>query len=132
MTYHSHKLDSTHSHIIGRTDPITGDTIKEEDKVTFCLTCHSCFLEESWNYMNNRHCEQNETLKFIPFPPPQLIAKKKEQKLIAELKESTINPFPSIIAFVLFVCIFSVSGVSPIISFLLSLFFSVVVGVIFR
>ncbi len=94
MTYHSHKLDSTHSHIIGRTDPITGDTIKEEDKVVFCLACHSCFLEESWNYMNNRHCQQNETLKFIPFPPPQLIAKKKEQKLIAELKESTINPFP--------------------------------------
>ncbi|WP_375560473.1 hypothetical protein ACE193_22720 [Bernardetia sp. OM2101] len=28
MTYHSHKLDSTHSHIIGRIDPITGDKRK--------------------------------------------------------------------------------------------------------
>lgn len=102
MSYHSHKLSPIHSHIIGRTDPITSDTIKENDKVVFCLNCHSCFLEESWNYMNNRHCEQNQTLKFIPFPPPQLIAKKKAQKLIAELKDSIINPLPIFILTILF------------------------------
>ncbi|WP_338764336.1 hypothetical protein WAF17_21510 [Bernardetia sp. ABR2-2B] len=98
MSYHSHTLNSvSHTHIIGRTDPITGDTIKENDSIVFCLVCQSCFLEESWNYMNNRHCEQIQTLNFVPLPPPQLIAKKKEQKLIAELKDSMINPLPALI-----------------------------------
>ncbi|AFM02858.1 hypothetical protein Fleli_0378 [Bernardetia litoralis DSM 6794] len=92
MSYHSHKIDSTHSHIIGRTDSVTGDTIKENDSIVFCLNCHSCFLEESWNYMNDNHCQQKQTLSFVPLPPPQLIAKKKAQKLIAELTDSMINP----------------------------------------
>ncbi len=79
MSYHSHQLNSaSHSHIIGRTDPITGDTIEENDKVVFCLSCQSCFLEESWNYINNSHCKQTDTLFFAPYIPTQLVAKRKK------------------------------------------------------
>ncbi|WP_338813496.1 hypothetical protein V9L05_19110 [Bernardetia sp. Wsw4-3y2] len=106
MTYHSHKLDSTHSHIIGRTDPITGDTIKENDKVVFCLACQSCFLEESWNYMNNRHCEQTDTLFFAPYIPSKLVAKrKKDQNSEPLLNKNTI----SILLILLFYGIYSSS-----------------------
>jgi hypothetical protein len=49
-----------------RKDPITGDLIKENDEVVICSSCKSAFLKESWEYLGNRHCEQNETLKIIP------------------------------------------------------------------
>ncbi|WP_338790960.1 hypothetical protein [Bernardetia sp. MNP-M8] len=49
-----------------RKDPITGDLIKENDKVVFCASCKSAFLKESWEYIGNRHCEQNQTLTVIP------------------------------------------------------------------
>ncbi|WP_291723369.1 hypothetical protein [Bernardetia sp.] len=44
MSYKAHTLTSSHSHIIGRTDPITGDTVKENDRVVFCAACKSCFF----------------------------------------------------------------------------------------
>lgn len=84
MSY-SHTLNiENHSHIIGRQDGVTGDSIKANDKVIFCTVCQSVFLKESWEYMNSIHCVQSETLDFIPAPVPKLIAKKKEVKLIFE------------------------------------------------
>ncbi|WP_338815431.1 hypothetical protein V9L05_22730 (plasmid) [Bernardetia sp. Wsw4-3y2] len=49
-----------------RKDPITGDLIKENDEVVICSSCKSAFLKESWEYLGNRHCEQNQTLEIIP------------------------------------------------------------------
>lgn len=49
-----------------RKDPITGDLIKENDEIVICSSCKSAFLKESWEYLGNRHCEQNNTLEIIP------------------------------------------------------------------
>lgn len=66
---HTHKL-STQNHFDflnqERKDPITGDLIKENDEVVICASCKSAFLKESWEYLENEHCEQNETLALIP------------------------------------------------------------------
>ncbi len=90
MSYTSHTLNSNHSHIIGRTDPITGDSVKENDKVVFCTVCKSCFLEDSWVYMNERHCEQNQTLDTIPALASRLVSKKIKDELITELKHGGV------------------------------------------
>ncbi|WP_375560706.1 hypothetical protein ACE193_23930 [Bernardetia sp. OM2101] len=97
MNYKSHKLNSqNHSHIIGRQDSVTGDTIKPNDEVVFCSACQSVFLVESWEYMNQKHCNQTETLGFVPTPIPTLRAKKKargknnDDKLIFEIGNSNI------------------------------------------
>ena len=91
MSYTSHILNSSHSHIIGRTDPITGDAVQENDRVVFCASCQSCFLEDSWKYMEEKHCEQNQTLDTVPVLPVKLIVKKETTQLIAELLSSKIN-----------------------------------------
>ncbi len=49
-----------------RQDPITGDLVKEGDKVVICASCKSAFLEGSWNYLGQQHCQQRETLNQIP------------------------------------------------------------------
>ncbi|WP_338790720.1 hypothetical protein [Bernardetia sp. MNP-M8] len=49
-----------------RQDPITGDLIKEGDKVVICASCKSAFLEGSWKYLGEKHCNQTETLSQIP------------------------------------------------------------------
>ena len=100
MVYHSHKLNSSHFHIIGRTDPITGDTVKENDKVVFCASCKSCFLEESWMYMEENHCQQTRTLDFVPALPSKFISKKREEKLISELKNYNSSGFINLFFFV--------------------------------
>ncbi len=68
MTY-THKL-STQNHFDflnqDRKDPITGDLIEENDEIVICSSCKSAFLKDSWEYLGNRHCEQNQTLKTIP------------------------------------------------------------------
>lgn len=103
MPYHSHTLNSsTHSHIIGRTDPITGDTVKENDKVVFCAVCKSCFLEESWKYMNEQHCEQTQTLGSVPALSSKLTIKNRSKEMITELRNQGIN-FNIVVA----TCIFS-------------------------
>ncbi|WP_338813003.1 hypothetical protein V9L05_16855 [Bernardetia sp. Wsw4-3y2] len=92
MSYHSHTLNSvSHAHIIARKDPITGDSVTENDRVVFCAVCKSCFLEDSWIYMNERHCEQSKTLETVPTLPIKLIFKKETTQLIAELLSSKIN-----------------------------------------
>jgi hypothetical protein len=85
MSYNSHKLNSiSHSHIIGRTDPITGDFVNENDSVVFCTACKSCFLEDSWIYMEEKHCGQFTTLTTVPILQTRLIIKR-SQEMIAEL-----------------------------------------------
>lgn len=49
-----------------RKDPITGDVIVEGDMIVLCGACKSAFLLDSWNYMDNKHCNQHFTLKEIP------------------------------------------------------------------
>ncbi|WP_375561470.1 hypothetical protein ACE193_02630 [Bernardetia sp. OM2101] len=87
MPYNSHILNSTHSHIIGRTDSITGDAVKENDRIVFCAVCKSCFLEESWKYMNEQHCEQNQTLDAVPALPSTLVVKRQGEELLAVLND---------------------------------------------
>ncbi len=86
----SHKLNiENHFHIIGRQDGVTGDTIKANDEIVFCSACQSVFLKDSWEYMKNEHCQQSETLDFVPSPVPQLIIRKGDKsndKLIYEVK----------------------------------------------
>lgn len=98
MNYHTHLLNSqNYSHIIGRQDAVTGDIIKANDEVVFCSACQSVFLVESWEYMNREHCNQTQTLDFVPTPIPVLIAKKKvrgknnDDKLIFEFGNSNIE-----------------------------------------
>ncbi|PIY07811.1 MAG: hypothetical protein COZ18_15535 [Flexibacter sp. CG_4_10_14_3_um_filter_32_15] len=49
-----------------RQDPITGDLIKEGDKVVICASCKSAFLEGNWKYLGQQHCQQKQTLNQIP------------------------------------------------------------------
>jgi hypothetical protein len=98
MNYHTHKLDSqSHFHIIGRQDSVTGDLIQENDEVVFCRVCQSVFLQESWEYMDRKHCRQKEVLRFIPIPVPTLIVKRKIvfkrkiKKLIFEFSDTRIE-----------------------------------------
>ena len=49
-----------------RQDPITGDTIQENDTIVICAVCKSAFLVDSWGYMNGQHCYQTLTLSEIP------------------------------------------------------------------
>ncbi|WP_338813007.1 hypothetical protein V9L05_16870 [Bernardetia sp. Wsw4-3y2] len=101
MSYHSHILNSSnHSHIIGRTDPITGDSVKENDRVVFCTVCKSCFLEDSWVYMNERHCEQYQTLDSIPTLPSKLVAKKRVEQLLSELRDSSSSGIINLLSFI--------------------------------
>ncbi|WP_375561474.1 hypothetical protein ACE193_02650 [Bernardetia sp. OM2101] len=114
MSYHSHKLNSVyHSHIIERTDPITGDAVKENDSVVFCSICKSCFLEDSWMYMNEQHCEQNQTLEAVPALPIKLIAKKGKSQLITELLSLEMNYDAIIVGAIIpfFLTLFSISAI---------------------
>ncbi len=49
-----------------RIDPITGDTLQENDKIVLCAACKSAFLANSWEYMGRTHCNQSGTLRQIP------------------------------------------------------------------
>ena len=49
-----------------RQDPITGDSFSIGDEIVFCAECKSAFLKESWEYMEERHCNQKYTLKDFP------------------------------------------------------------------
>lgn len=49
-----------------RSDPITGDAIKEGDEIVFCSVCKSAFLKDTWLYLDKTHCNQTETLGKFP------------------------------------------------------------------
>ncbi|WP_291720545.1 hypothetical protein [Bernardetia sp.] len=104
MSYSVHRLNiKKHVHIVGRQDGVTGDTIKAGDEVVFCAACQSVFLKDSWEYMNRQHCRQTETLGFVPAPVPNLIAKKKEAKLIFETFSTFKNRILGLFAFSLII-----------------------------
>ncbi len=67
--FHYHFLEENkHSEFLSqnRIDPITGDKIQEGDCIVICAACKSAFLEESWNYLRQQHCNQYGTLNKIP------------------------------------------------------------------
>ncbi|MEM6298099.1 MAG: hypothetical protein AAF740_05350, partial [Bacteroidota bacterium] len=49
-----------------RQDPITGEAIQADDRVVFCASCKSAFLEDSWEYLGGEHCGQQNTLANFP------------------------------------------------------------------
>lgn len=66
-----------------RQDPITGDWIIEGDKVVICAVCKSAFLEGSWKYMGEKHCNQTQTLSQIPAKQNFKFVKKLEQVIFS-------------------------------------------------
>jgi hypothetical protein len=64
-----HRLNpTTHSDFLKqkRIDPITGEKIEEGHTIVICAACKSAFFIESWEYLGNTHCSQEETLSQIP------------------------------------------------------------------
>ncbi|MEM6298896.1 MAG: hypothetical protein AAF740_09440 [Bacteroidota bacterium] len=77
---YTHRLaPNRHAHLFEeqRFDPITGEVLKAGDKVVFCACCHSAFLDESWEYIGRRHCNQNRTLAHVPTQKEMLALKKR-------------------------------------------------------
>ncbi|WP_338760263.1 hypothetical protein WAF17_13265 [Bernardetia sp. ABR2-2B] len=76
---HTHYLDTnSHSDFLKqeRIDPITGEKIEEGHTIVICAACKSAFFVESWEYLGNEHCNQEETLSEIPTVKSlQLVAK---------------------------------------------------------
>ncbi|WP_375560408.1 hypothetical protein ACE193_22355 [Bernardetia sp. OM2101] len=67
MTTHTLQKEKHHDFLNQeRIDPITGDILQEGDEVVICASCKSAFLVDSWEYMNEKHCNQRITLKEIP------------------------------------------------------------------
>ena len=92
---HRHKLQANkHQFFLeqNRQDPITGDTIKENDMVVICAVCKSAFLEDSWEYMGNRHCDQSYTLRKIPREASLTVRPKKiKYKRVKGLENKKLN-----------------------------------------
>jgi hypothetical protein len=66
---HTYHLDTTnHSDFLKqkRVDPITGEKIEEGHTIVICAACKSAFFIESWEYLGNTHCSQEQTLAQIP------------------------------------------------------------------
>ncbi|WP_338765571.1 hypothetical protein WAF17_01920 [Bernardetia sp. ABR2-2B] len=80
---HIHKIDSnTHKEFLSqnRKDPITGDLIQSHDEVVFCASCKSVFLLDTWIYLDEKHCEQSETVE--KFPSSSVIHLKIEESIL--------------------------------------------------
>lgn len=76
---HIHKLDpNQHAALFNesRRDSITGELLQPGDQVVFCAACHSVFSEDSWQYINKRHCGQSRTLSYVPTPRRELSLRK--------------------------------------------------------
>lgn len=66
---HTHHLNTaTHSDFLKqeRIDPITGEKIEEGHTIVICAACKSAFFIESWEYLGEKHCNQENTLPEIP------------------------------------------------------------------
>ncbi|WP_338812615.1 hypothetical protein V9L05_14685 [Bernardetia sp. Wsw4-3y2] len=77
----TYKVNSTsHSDFLNesRQDPITGDLIVEGDEIVFCKECKSAFLKSSWEYLNEKHCNQNRTLVTFPVKKTLNLKSKKQ------------------------------------------------------
>ncbi len=67
MTIHTLEKEKHNNFLAqNRIDPITGDLLQENDEIVICANCKSAFLIDSWEYMNQQHCNQSLTLKNIP------------------------------------------------------------------
>lgn len=85
-----HKLlQKKHSYFLSqnRQDPITGDTIQENDTVVICAICKSTFLIDSWKYIDEKHCGQSLTLKKIPKEKHIFLGQKNTPKKIVFLNQ---------------------------------------------
>jgi hypothetical protein len=72
MAYHIHQIDSNnHKGFLaeGRQDALTGKKISGGHRVVICAGCRAAFLEDSWQYIGEKHCNQSETLRTVPGPP---------------------------------------------------------------
>ena len=58
--------NQTHFLQENRQDPITGDEFSLGDEIVFCASCKSAFLKESWEFMDEKHCNQSKTLRNFP------------------------------------------------------------------
>ncbi|WP_338791922.1 hypothetical protein V9L05_17630 [Bernardetia sp. Wsw4-3y2] len=79
---HIHKIEDKHKEFLSqnRKDPITGDLIRENDEVVFCVSCKSVFLVDTWLYLEGKHCEQSETLE--KFPSSSVMNLKAEEHIL--------------------------------------------------
>lgn len=76
---HTHLLNTeTHSDFLNqkRVDPITGEKIEEGHTIVICAACKSAFFIESWEYLGNEHCNQENTLSEIPIAKSLQLAAK--------------------------------------------------------
>ncbi len=86
---HIHKIDKNiHLEFLkeNRQDPITGDLILEGDEVIFCAECKSAFLKDSWLYLDEKHCNQSNTLKNPVFGQSLILAKAKHETIFIPLE----------------------------------------------
>ncbi|WP_338766074.1 hypothetical protein WAF17_02970 [Bernardetia sp. ABR2-2B] len=74
-----------------RKDPITGNSISVGDEVVFCASCKSVFLRDTWEYLENRHCEQSRTLSKFPIDS-SIFLKAKEVTLLYYISASKNSP----------------------------------------
>jgi len=86
MSIHIHTISQyKHSDFVKeqRKDPFTKQTIQAEDKVVFCASCKTAFLVSSWETINSKHCNQQNTLQNFPARIQYLnITKKSKSSLI--------------------------------------------------
>ncbi len=107
--HYSHTLTEHHQDFLNqnRTDPITGEKIEEGHTVVICAACKSAFFIESWEYLGHSHCDQTETLKFLPLP--QTLYLKANDKYTQEVLSFGFASNPMFISDDLG-CVFSIFG----------------------
>ncbi len=49
-----------------RHDPVTGENLVAGDEIVICAACQTAFLLETWHYIGKTHCNQSNTLAYIP------------------------------------------------------------------
>ncbi|MEM6297678.1 MAG: hypothetical protein AAF740_03210, partial [Bacteroidota bacterium] len=81
---HLHTINSN-SELLAqeRHDPITGEALKAGDEIVLCAGCKSAFLKDTWLYLEEEHCGQNETLAEFP----------RQEELEIALREVEIRDF---------------------------------------
>jgi len=86
---HTHRLNAKqHTHFLKeeRHDPVTGDSFFEGEEVVFCAVCGSAFHAESWAYMGNTHCDQQDTLVYFPKPPKRRLSLRRRKAFGQNIK----------------------------------------------
>lgn len=89
---HIHTLSAKqHAYFLAqeRHDPVTGDSFFVGEEVVFCAVCGSAFHVESWAYMGNKHCNQQDTLVYFPKPPKKGLSLRKRRAFGQNLKRAS-------------------------------------------